>query len=414
MMTTNTTDSDSIRLPEAWQGRAYLLMAVGLGLICISGLVFFIGYSELRSEALKAFMHSYLANFMYCMSFGIGAMFFVLISFLTRASWNASIRRWAEIISMTIPWMALLFVPILLMVLVDKATPLYEWNQAKDSIKEAIVAEKTDYLNGPFFTARAAICLVLWTFIVSYYFKMSRKEDETGNVDLTLARQKWSGPLVMLFALSVSMAAFDWIMSLDADWFSTIFGVYIFAASMFGFFALMIVSFMMLQRNGKVKEYVNTEHYHDMGKFLFGFTMFWSYIAFSQLLLYWYGNIPEETAWFKDRLLGDWAYLSYGSIALHFAIPFLGLMSRHVRRHRFGITFWACWALVAHWLDMAFLVMPNVGPLTVPMIFGHLLCGLGMFSIFWAMVLVRASGVPLVAIRDPRLPECMSYANPIL
>lgn len=308
-----------------------------------------------------------------------------------------------------------MFVPILLMVLADNALPLYEWNRPfADFEKGSIIAQKLVYLNGYFFTIRAVLCLLLWTGIVTYYFKLSRKEDETGNTDLTLARQKWSGPFVMLFALSVSMAAFDWVMSLDADWFSTIFGVYLFSASMFGFFGFMIVSFMMLQRSGKLKEYVSIEHYHDLGKFQFGFTMFWSYIAFSQLILYWYGNIPEETNWFRDRLKGDWAYLTYGSILLHFAIPFLGMMSRHVRRHRFGITFWACWALVAHWLDMTFLVMPNVGPVSATMIFGHILCGLGMFSIFVAMVLMRASGVPLVAIRDPRLPEGMSYANPLL
>ncbi len=414
-MKTHNTESDSLKLPEAWQGRAYLMMAVGLGLICMSGLVFFIGYGDEKKLALKIFMHSYLTNFIYCITFGIGAMFFVLISFLTRASWNTSIRRWAEIISMTIPWVALLFVPILLMVLGNMATPLYEWNQAKESIKEAVVAEKVDYLNGPFFTVRATIVLLLWTAIVSYYYRLSRQEDETGSADLTLARQKWSGPLVMLFALSVSLASFDWVMSLDADWFSTIFGIYLFAASMFGFFGLMIVSLMLLQRNGIVTKYVNTEHFHDLGKFQFGFTMFWSYIAFSQLLLYWYGNIPEETAWFKDRLVGAWAYLSYASILLHFAIPFLGLLSLHVRRNRFGLTFWGCWALIAHWLDMTFLVMPNTHSLpTIPMILGHILCGLGMFSIFSAMILVRASGVQLVALRSPRLPEGMSYANPIL
>lgn len=408
------TESDSLKLPAAWQAKAYLLGLIGLVLIIVSGLVLMIGYSDQRQLALKVFMHSYLTNFIYCISFGIGAMFFVLISFLTRASWNASIRRWAEIISMTIPWVALLFVPILLLVLRDNALLLYEWNHPHDFFKGSIIAEKTGYLNGYFFTARAAICLLLWTTIVSYYFKLSRKEDQTGNVELTLARQKWSGPFVMLFALSVSMAAFDWVMSLDADWFSTIFGVYLFAASMFGFFGLMISSLMLLQRNGILQDYVNTEHYHDMGKFLFGFTMFWSYIAFSQLLLYWYGNIPEETNWFKVRLAGDWHYLSYASIAAHFAVPFLGMMSRHVRRHRFGITFWACWALVAHWLDMTFLVMPNSGPLTITTILGHVICGLGMFSIFVAMVLLRGSGVPLVALRDPRLPEGMSYANPIL
>ncbi len=407
------TDSDSIRLPQAWQGKTYLLAAVGLALICISAVVFLVSGADVK----RVFMHSYLANFMYCLSFGIAGMFFVLISFLTRAAWNASIRRWGEIISMTLPWMSLLFIPILLMVVAGVGAPLYEWNQSEQALIDAhqpVVAQKLDYLNGPFFAIRAVIVLVVWSAIVSYYFTLSRREDETGDVNLTITRQKWSGPLMMFFALSVSMAAFDWIMSLDADWYSTIFGVYLFAGSMFGFFGLMISSLTLLQKNGKLKEYVNTEHFHDLGKFQFGFTMFWSYIAFSQMMLQWYGNIPEETAWFKNRLANGWEYLSYASILLHFALPFLGMMSRHVRRHRAGAFFWACWALVAHWLDMTFLVMPNAGPVTLPLILGHLLCGLGMFSIFWSMVLARATGVPLVAIRDPRLPEGMAYANPLI
>jgi hypothetical protein len=407
------TDSDNIRLPQSWQSKTYLLAAAGFALILISAVVFMVSGVDVK----RIFMHSYLANLVFCLSFGIAAMFFVLISFLTRAAWNASIRRWAEIISMTLPWMSLLFIPILGLVLAGKGAPLYEWNQSKQALIDAhqpVVAEKLDYLNGPFFTIRAVVALVAWSLIVAYYFNASRKEDETGDVNLTISRQWYSGPLVMFFALSVSMAAFDWVMSLDADWYSTVFGVYLFAGSMFGFFGLMISSLTMLTNSGKLKGYVNTEHFHDLGKFQFGFTMFWSYIAFSQMMLQWYGNIPEETAWFKNRLVNGWEYLSYGSILLHFALPFLGMMSRHVRRHRIGAFFWACWALGAHWLDMTFLVMPNSGPATLTMLLGHFLCGLGMFSIFWSMVLLRASGIPLVAVRDPRLREGLSYANPLI
>ncbi len=204
-------------------------------------------------------------------------------------------------------------------------------------------------------------------------------------------------------------------MSIDADWYSTIFGVYLFAASMYGFFALMIVLFMSLQKRGKVRENVTVEHYHDMGKFLFGFTMFWSYIAFSQMMLYWYGNIPKRPFGFRDRLKNGWEYLSYGLIIVHFILPWLGMVSRHVRRHRAGITFWAVWGLVAHWLDMTFLVLPNTGvELTFTLFLVHLLSGVGMVSIFLGFLFFRASDVPLIAFRDPRLHEAMSYKNPIL
>ena len=412
-MTTQQIDSESIRLPQAWQGKAWLLLAVGLALIFASAFVFMVSGLDVR----RYFWHSYLANFMYCMTFGIAAMFFVLISFLTRAGWNASIRRWAEIISMTIPWMGLLFIPILGLVITGQGVSLYEWNTTPQTLREShqsVVAEKVIYLNGTFFAIRAVICLVAWSAIVSYYYSLSRREDETGDVKLAIKRQLYSGPLVMFFALSVSMASFDWIMSLDGDWYSTAFGIYIFSGGMFGFFGLMISSLMTLQSQGKLGKYVNVEHFHDLSKFQFGFTMFWAYIAFSQMMLIWYANIPEETAWFKNRLVNGWEYLSYASIPLHFVIPFLGMMSHHVRRHRWGAFFFACWALVAHWLDLTFMVMPNAGPVSWPLALGHVLCGLGMFSIFCAMILQRASDVPLVALKDPRLPEGLSYANPIL
>lgn len=410
-MGTINNDPETLKLPESWLSVRYMLIAVGLGLLGASVAIFFSATGALR---MKYAMHSYLANFTYVMTFGIGAMFFILISHLTRAGWSSSIRRVGEIISISIPFVAVLFLPILSFVLFNQATPLYDWNQPKELIKESIVAEKVDYLNGPFFTVRAVLCLVLWSAIVLNYFRLSRLQDESGSVDLTIKRQVWSGPLVMLFALSVSMAAFDWVMSIDADWYSTIFGVYIFSGSMFGFFALMIVVFRALQANGKIGSNVNVEHYHDMGKFLFGFTMFWAYGAFSQFMLYWYGNIPEETAWFKHRVEGGWDILTYSLIAIHFAIPFLGLLSRHVRRHTFGLTFFAVWALVVHWCDITFLVMPNAGPYSTAMFLAHIVCGLGMSSIFAGILLICGADVPLVATRDPRLPEALSYSNPIL
>jgi hypothetical protein len=218
----------------------------------------------------------------------------------------------------------------------------------------------------------------------------------------------------MLFSLSVSFAAFDWLMSIDADWYSTIFGVYLFSGSMVSFFAVMIVINMLLQNAGKLKKLVTVEHFHDMGKFLFGFVMFWSYIAFSQLVLIWYANIPEETFWYQVRLDNGWKVFSYCIIPIHFIIPFLFLMSRHIRRNRTALTIGAVWLLFAHWYDMTFLVMPNAGPLQLIPLFGHLLGGIGMLSIFASMFIWRADGVPLVAMRDPRLPEAMSYTNPIL
>ena len=409
-------DLETIELPAKWKSLKPIFFAVGLILLAGGAFLslFARGAEGSTDSAFKFFMHSYLANFMFVMTIALGALFFILIQFVSRAGWSTSIRRIAELIMTTIPFLALMFIPIIAILFANYNAP-YEWNVPAE-VHSSVVKAKIDigYLTKEWFSIRAVSYFVLWIAMAFYFFGHSRKQDETGDIEHSLARQKWAGPCIMVFALSVSFAAFDWVMSIDADWFSTIFGVYVFAAGMMAFFATTILISMALQNAGKLQAFVNVEHFHDMGKFMFGFIMFWSYIAFSQLLLYWYGNIPEETFWYQVRLKDGWQYLAYALIPLHFAIPFLGTLSRHIRRHRLGLTFWAAWAIAVHWLDMTFLVMPNAGAPSVVPILGHLLGGLGMLFVFLSFFLVRASDVPLVPMKDPRLPEALTYANPLL
>jgi hypothetical protein len=410
-------DKESIELPESWKSKPAILTAAGIVLLAVGGVFSLLVQGSgdaTHSPAFRFFTHSYLANFMFILTIALGALFFILVQFATRAGWSSSVRRIAELLMSTIPFLSVLFLPIIVL-LYANSDALYEWN-VRDNVQSSVILAKikAGYLTRNFFTLRAAVYFGIWTVMALWFYGLSRQQDESGDIEHSLTRQKWSGPCIMLFALSVSFAAFDWVMGIDADWFSTIFGVYMFAAGMMAFFATMILINRSLQRAGKLTGLVNTEHYHDMGKFMFGFIMFWSYIAFSQLLLYWYANVPEETEWFKVRLHDGWQYLSYGLIPLHFAIPFLGTMSRHVRRHPLGLAFWAGWVIVAHWLDMTFLVMPNAGPLEFLPMVGHFLGGLGMACLLIGIFLVRASNAPLVAVRDPRLPEALTYSNPIL
>jgi hypothetical protein len=409
-------EKSSIELPAVWRARLPVLLLIGL--VCIvfgAGMTFMEPSPDSDKQvAFKLFGHSYLANFIYILSFSLGALFFILVQSLTRAGWSTSIRRIAEIKATMIPFTALIFVPIVLSLFRGGTVP-YNWNNATP--ENSVVAAKAEFfLTAPFFTIRTLIYFGLWIMMATWFFRLSRAQDESGDMELSLIRQKWSGPLVAIFALSVTFATFDWVMSIDADWYSTIMGVYLFAASMMGFFAMMIVISMTLQNAGKTNKFITVEHFHDMGKFMFGFVMFWSYIAFSQLVLIWYANIPEETEWYRVRLVENWSYFSYGLIAVHFVIPFLFLMSRHIRRNRTLLFAGAIWVLVAHWLDMTYLVMPNAGPAALhffPML-GHLLGGIGMLFIFASIFILKATGVPLVAMRDPRLPEALTYANPIL
>lgn len=402
--------NDNITLPATWRSLAPVLVAVGAICVLVSlSLFYFAGGEDAKGDSFRVFFHSYLANFMFCLSISLGALFFVMVQHLVRAGWSASIRRLAELLAYTIPWWGLLFLPILGMVLFTNSGALYEWNLEPDRIENEVVKSKLSYLNSGFFAIRAVVYFAVFIITARLYFKMSRKQDESGDTEITLKLQRWAGPCIMLFSLSVNFAAFDWMMSTDAAWFSTIYGVYLFAASMLSFFATMIIVCHLLQKSGRIEKLVTTEHFHDMSKFQFGFIVFWGYIAFSQFLLYWYANIPEETLWYKHRMEHGWQYVGLVLIAVHFIVPFLGTMSRHIRRNRSVMAGWACFILAVHWLDMMFLIMPNAAEFSSMLAVAHAVCWVGMASIFIALFLLRVGETPVVAVKDPWLPDALAY-----
>jgi hypothetical protein len=405
-MAVNNISNDNITLPADWRAKSVPLLAVGFILIVVS--VFLFMFAE---NGYKAFMHSYLANYMYCLTICLGALFFVMVQHLVRSGWSAAVRRIAELYAATIPFWAIFFLPILI-TLIGSSSALYSWNvPASSPDLNPVVREKLGYLNSSFFTMRTLVYFAVFIVAARLFFGMSRKQDETGDTEITLKLQRWAGPFIILFSLSLNFAAFDWMMSTDPAWFSTIYGVYIFAASMLSFFATMILTCYWLQRRGRMEKIVSIEHYHDMAKFQFGFIVFWAYIAFSQFMLYWYGNIPEETIWYLHRIQHGWQYLGLMLIALHFVVPFLGTVSRHVRRKPALMAFWACFILFVHWLDMTFLIMPNVGHPTVSLLLAHALCWLGMVLVFLSLFLWRVGETPVVALKDPWLPDSLAYHN---
>lgn len=403
--------NDNVTLPAKWRSMAPVLVAVGVICVFVSlGLCYFASGSDDRSAGVSVFFHSYLANYVYCLSFCLGALFFVMVQHLARAGWSASVRRIGELLAYTIPWWALLFIPIVIMVLFTQSDVLYPWNLGPGQGLEPIVESKLDFLNPFWFTVRVLVYFGVWIVSARLYFKMSRKQDESGDTEITLKLQRWAGPLIMLYALSLNFGAFDIMMSTDPAWFSTIYGVYLFAASMLSFFAVLILICYLLQKNGRIEKLVTTEHFQDMSKFQFGFIVFWGYIAFSQFLLYWYGNIPEETLWYKHRMEHGWQYVGLLLIVCHFAIPFLGTMSRHVRRNRSAMAFWAVFILCVHWLDLFFLIMPHDSiPVSLMMVVGHLVCWVGMVCLFIAFFLIRVGETPVVATKDPWLPDALAY-----
>lgn len=308
---------------------------------------------------------SYLFAFVTVLSIALGALAFVLIQHVTRAGWSAMVRRVAEATMATLPLFALLFIPIAVL----GFHSLYPWSHESDAILEAKrwwlgAAEGNG--SGQKFYVRAVIFFGIWTVLSQLLWRWSVAQDKL--VDDKVARDAVSDKLqtlsaggIFLFALSLSFAAIDWLMSLQPHWYSTMYGVYYFAGCMVGFYAFLALALMALQKGGMLKTALTTEHYHDVGKFTFGHTVFWAYITFCQFMLIWYANIPEETEFYMVRMTGGWQYISLAFPIVHFFMPFLFLVSRHVKRSRVGLAIGAGWLLVVHVIDLYWNVLPNFG-----------------------------------------------------
>ena len=305
---------------------------------------------------------------------------------------------------------------------IDPAKPNYD----------SVLAGKSAWLDTNFFFVRAAIYFAIWIGLASYFRGQSIKQDESGDPAISLRLARVAAPGLLLFALSTTFAAFDWIMSLDPHWFSTIFGITYFSGGVMAFFAFTILLTRWLGSKGYLTGAMTTEHFHDLGKFLFAFMVFWTYTNFSQYMLIWYANLPEETVWYAHRQHGGWAIVGTLLIVGHFLFPFAFLMSRHVKRHPLGLAFGAIFLLVIHCIDMQYLILPNMdhGDHAAPAgeaahggfahEFGAYLhtiswadfgCYVGLLALLGGFVLMNVRRTNLVPVRDPRLAESLKFQN---
>ena len=412
---------------------ALILGAIGIGVA--AALSFPIG-------GIKRFMMTYLASYCFVLSIGLGCLFFVTIMHLTRAGWSATVRRIAEIYAMCLLPMFLLFLPILIPLVLFGSTDVYEWADSGFSNMHAVTAEqkaelsgvpvsdrppieqlKHAYLNPTFFAIRIVACFAIWGLLAWTYLRGSLKQDETGDKGITARLQGLAAPFLILFAGTIVFSSFDLEMSLSPLWFSTMFPVYFFAGGFLGALCTILLTAMYLQRTGRVTDEITIEHYHDLGKLMQGFVIFWGYIAFSQFLLIWYANIPEETFWYDPRINGTgWKTMTYVLLIGHLFLPFFLLMGRALRRNKTLLAISAVWLLCLHWLDHYWVVMPEYGRTSgfskmdpdnfsfagMGMI-ADMACGIGMVAIFVALFCMIARNRPLVPLKDPRLGQALNH-----
>jgi hypothetical protein len=373
---------------------------------------------------------AYITAFMFALSLGLGGLVFTLIQHLVRANWSVVVRRLAEHAMFSLPIIALAGIPILLWG--DHSA--FPWTHVDEVMHDPMLKAKVAYLNEQSHTARFALYVVVWAAMSFAFWYWSRKQDSATTqeeADELSRKARWWSPIgVLVFALSMTFGAFDFMMSLDPHWFSTIFGVYYFAGIMVSFHAMLVIVVFALQRGGMLEGVVTPEHYHDLGKFMFGFTVFWTYIGFSQYFLIWYANIPEETNWFMYRAQGEWLYLSYAVVFGRFVLPFFLLLRRGWKRDPNYLVWIAVFVITMQFIDMFWLTQPafahhaahaaeHAGDLPLaehfvnhipfrPNDVGFLVGFLGLFLAAFGWSLKTSK---LVAIKDPRLEDSINHEN---
>ncbi len=376
-----------------WRGTALAgVIAIGVSL----------GIAAATPGGWRRFFFAYLLAFVYVLSLALGALYFVLLHHLTNSGWSVVVRRIAELLAGTLPFLAGLGLPLLF-----AAGELYPWARAGFAADHASAA----YLNVPFFAGRWVVYSLVWGLMGTYYPVSLYTSDAAGDASLSVTMRRWSAPAMIAFALTLSFAAFDLLMSLDPGWYSTIFGVYYFAGAAVGVYALLPLVAFLLQRAGFIRRSVSVEHYHDLGKLLFGFVVFWAYIAFSQYMLQWYANLPEETHWFVVRQQHGWGWVGLALVFGHFLIPFAALLTRAPKRRPRFLAAVAAWVLVMHWVDLYWLVMPAASPASPALHIVDLTVLLGLVSLLVAAAAFLARGRALVPEGDPRLEESLAFEN---
>ncbi len=349
------------------------------------------------------FFFAYLVAFAWVLSLALGSLYFVLLHHLTNAGWSVVLRRIAEAFAGTLPFLGVAALP-----LVAGLRELYPW---ANGTAGHLTHGKAVYLSVPFFLARWAVYLAVWGLVARFFVRRSLAQDASGDPALSARMRSVAAPAMLAFAATLTFAAFDMLMSLDPGWTSTIFGVYYFAGCAVGVYALLALSAFLLQRGGMLRRSVTVEHYHDVGKLLFGFVVFWAYIAFSQLMLQWYANMPEETHWFAARENHGWGWVGLVLIFGHFLLPFVVLLSRAPKRRPRVLAAAAAWLLAMHLVDLYWLVMPAASPMNAAPRLVDLTVFLGLAALLVAAAAFVVRGRALVPERDPRLEESLAFEN---
>jgi len=347
---------------------------------------------------------SFVVNHFYFTSLALGGLFIAAIQWLTSAMWSAPVRRIAESFTAYLPIAALMGA-----LLYFGVHHLYIWDDAAVVSKDIVLKGKAGWLSQNCFIIRNVVVILIWVFFAKKMIGNSIKQDATKDLALTLKNRALSPVFLIIFGLTFTLASFDLLMSLDPHWYSTMFGVYCFAGLFYSSLALMCLITLYFRSKGKLDGIVNENHLHDLGKFMFAFTIFWAYIGFSQFMLIWYANLPEETTYYIHRFNHNWMYVSIFLLVGKFLVPFFLLLPRDAKRSEKMLAIVGVWMMIAQWIDVMWMVQPEFfkdGPQ-----FGIIEIGttLGFLGLFGFMVSRFFAKHNIVAIGDPMLAKSVFH-----
>lgn len=395
------------RFPRFHGSRALAVRSSALALVGAAALV--VGAFV---DATRLFF-SYLAAYVTVVSTAVGALIFLMTCNAMSATWPVAVRRLTEAITGSLPILAALFIPLLFGL--DRLYhPWLHPESIEDEVARALVVHKIPYLNLPFFLIRTGVYFAVWIACSALLRRWSLRSDTdpapaTIRSDQRRIRALSAGGLPLV-ALTFSFASFDWLMSLMPTWTSTMFPVYVFAGGFVSAIALLTVLAVVAQRAGLLPG-LSSSHYYALGRLLLAFTIFWAYAAFFQFLLQWIANRPDDVPFYIERIRGPWGAVSGVVVFAHFVLPFIVLLNYRLKRRPVWLSVVAAWILVAHYLDMHWLVVPAAPGQRAPY---HWLDAAALFAVAGATVALtalRLRGCPLVPINDPALPAALRYES---
>ncbi|MGH9366834.1 MAG: hypothetical protein ACRD3M_04060 [Thermoanaerobaculia bacterium] len=377
-------------------GRNALAVGVAALAACVAGAV----------ARPDQFFRSYLLAFLFWNGLTTGAMAVLMLQYLTGGAWGIAIRRELEAATRTLPLTALAFVPLL-----AGLHRLYEWTHADAVAQDEILRKKALYLNTPFFVTRAVLAFAAW-FAVAYFLnKWSAAQDVRPDPAINRRLQRLSGGGLVVYGLTTTFTSVDWVMSLEPHWYSTMYGVLFMIGQALAALALATAAVLSLSRLEPVSGFLGGRHLHDLGKMMFAFTMLWAYVNFSQYLIVWSGNLPEEISWYLARLRGGWGWVGAAVLLFHFALPFLLLLSRQANRNPRTLASAALLLLVMRFVDVSWLVLPAFSAGAFRLGWMDLAAPVGLGGLWLAFYARNLAARPLLPVHDPGFEEAMAHGR---